>query len=634
MAMNLPLAGNHPLQGIPATDHALSGREAIGPSSTTQQSLATSPSSDQALLLRAEQIKAVYQPRQRMSLVALLAGTLLAVGMSREIPIGILAAWFLMLCMAQAYILYLYLRYKREAPPPEQAEQWGNRLLGAMLIVGCAWGSAGILLFEPEMSAYQMFLIFGLFTVAMSTMAGGLTAHMPMVYAFALPTVTPLLVRMIFVGDFMHLTIAASGIVLVTVVLYYAAHLNRLIKESIDIRFENLQRLRENERLLAALERERQQVLTARDRAEAASRAKSRFLAAASHDLRQPLHTLSLYSAALKLAPDDAKGQIAGHIDKALASLSVLVNSLLDISKLDAGAVQPEVQHINIRSVIERIEADYQPIAREKGLQFHVAAIDAFVRTDAILLERLLRNLVDNAFKYTAAGAVTLVAQAGETTVGIGVHDTGAGIPAGERERIFEEFYQIANPERDRSQGLGLGLAIVRRLADLLGLKLELESEPGRGSAFSVNMLRETDTGAALVTSAAAVATHSRGLDGVHVVVIDDEVEVRAGMKTLLEYLGCRAVTCGGIDEAERLLDGGALAVDMIIADFRLRQHENGIDTIRRLRERLGDVPALLVSGDTAPERLREAQSSGLPLLHKPVSAEKLTETMLAVLQR
>jgi signal transduction histidine kinase len=369
---------------------------------------------------------------------------------------------------------------------------------------------------------------------------------------------------------------------------------------------------------------------------ELANLARSRFLAAASHDLRQPLHTLSLYSAALKLhARDGATGEIANHINKALASLSALVDSLLDISKLDAGAVQPEPQNVSLRTLIERIEADYRPLANGKGLEFHVAAADILVETDPVLLERLVRNLVDNAFKYTAAGNVTLAAELDERKARISVHDTGPGIPAAERERIFEEFYQIGNPERDRVQGLGLGLAIVQRISQLLGLELQLQSEPGRGSTFTVMVPLAMERRAAPRAPVAPHEAAPRVLHGTRVLVIDDEPEVRAGMRTLLEHLGCRVAVCSGYADAERLIDQDGLEeVHLIVSDFRLRQHESGIDTVRQLRARLGNVPALLVSGDTAPERLREAQSSGLPLLHKPVSADKLMEAMLAVLRR
>jgi signal transduction histidine kinase len=369
---------------------------------------------------------------------------------------------------------------------------------------------------------------------------------------------------------------------------------------------------------------------------ELANLARSRFLAAASHDLRQPLHTLSLYAAALKLhAADGTTGEIARHINKALASLSALVDSLLDISKLDAGAVQPELQNVTLRAVLERVEADYRPVANGKGLEFHVIAPDLLVETDPVLLERLVRNLVDNAFKYTAAGSVTLAAHLDGRKARIAVRDTGPGIPPHERERIFEEFYQIGNPERDRVQGLGLGLAIVQRIAQLLGLPVELESEPGRGSAFTVAVPMAAERRAAQRAPAARDEAAPRVLVGARILVIDDESDVRSGMRALLEQLGCRVSVCSGYADAARLLDQDGLEdVHLIVSDFRLRAHESGIDTVRRLRERLGPVPALLVSGDTAPERLREAQSSGLPLLHKPVSADKLMEAMLAALRR
>jgi two-component system, sensor histidine kinase len=289
---------------------------------------------------------------------------------------------------------------------------------------------------------------------------------------------------------------------------------------------------------------------------------------------------------------------------------------------------------MSVRALLQRIEAGYRPVAREKGLQFRVEATDALVHTDPVLLERLMRNLVDNAFKYTATGSVTLHAEENGTAVRIVVRDTGRGIPAAERERVFEEFYQIGNPERDRSRGLGLGLAIVRRLAQLLGLEVKLESEPGCGATFAVSVPLAADARVALRAPAANVAPDSRGLAGAQILVIDDEPEVRGGMLMLLEHLGCRVAACGSYAEAEQLLDRQALGVDLIIADFRLRQDENGIETVRRLRTRLGNVPVLLLTGDTAPERLREAQASGLRLLYKPISPNELTKSMLAALRR
>ena len=374
--------------------------------------------------------------------------------------------------------------------------------------------------------------------------------------------------------------------------------------------------------------------MLARNRAEDANLEKSRFLAAASHDLRQPLHALSLFSTALGLrAPDGPIRDIAEQIEKALASLAALFDSLLDISRLDAGAVSPDMQPVSVPALFGTIEGEYRPVALDKGLAFEVEPPALDVHSDPVLLARLIRNLVDNAVKYTAAGGVALAAEPVDGAVRISVRDTGPGIPPEERERIYNEFYQIGNPHRDRALGLGLGLSIARQLARLLGLSIELESEPGRGSTFSVTLPYAADAGAP-PASPAADDRGARPLARVHVLVIDDETAVRVGMRSVLESWGCRVATCNGWAEAQQLLDEHAPAVDIIVADFRLRQNESGVNTIRRLRERLGDVPALLVTGDTAPERLREAQASGLPLLHKPVQGDRLVQAMLAALQR
>jgi signal transduction histidine kinase/CheY-like chemotaxis protein len=410
---------------------------------------------------------------------------------------------------------------------------------------------------------------------------------------------------------------------------FFARDGERVLRESFQIRYEN-------ERLIGELERERQEVVLARDRAEAANRAKSRFLAAASHDLRQPLHALSLFSAALQVrAPDGDIGEIGRNINAAALSLSALVESLLDISKLDAGAVKVEKRRVGVRRVLERIDSAFRSSAEAKGLELRMKPMDADLTTDPVILERILRNLVDNAIKYTSSGSVTVSADAIGPHIAIAVRDTGPGIPADEHERIFEEFYQIGNPERDRAQGLGLGLAIVRRLARLLDSQVQLVSTVGRGTEFSIRFPRAAREADAAAAGDSLGAGADDILQRASALVIDDEPAVRHGMRTLLEAWGCRVTVASGRAEAEQLLERYKLTVDVIVADFRLRQHENGIETVRRLRERIGEpVPALLISGDTAAERLREAQESGLPLLHKPVAPDKLREALLNALSR
>lgn len=581
--------------------------------------------------LRREQLKLLALQATRSPFAIVIAISFVAYTVWGFVPSWALAAWGAVLCA----LLFARRAYAQRLVdhPPEDAGA-ALRTMTELAFANGALTGAAMPLFAWALPFEERAL---LTIILVCWSAGGVStaaAYARAFYAFVGPTLLPVAAVWALSGAVSDMVLGLLIVLFGLIQMFFVRDNERVVRESFAIRYEN-------EKLIEALERERQAVVLARDRAEDANRAKSRFLAAASHDLRQPLHALSLYSATLKLrAGGGAAGEIAGHINEALSSLSTLVDSLLDISKLDAGAVHPRLQRMSVKTLIERIEADYRPVAREKGLEFRVAPVDVDVESDPVLLGRVVRNLVDNALKYTRIGGVTLAAEIDERTVRIAVRDTGPGIPEAERERIFEEFYQIGNPERDRTEGLGLGLAIVRRLARLLSLRLKLKSEPGRGSTFSVRLARlpaldaEATPPSAAIAASGANGANGAALDGVYVLVIEDEPAGRIGMRSLLEQWGCRVAACGGGDEAELLLDQHAPDVDLIVADFRLRQHENGIDTVRRLRTRLGNVPALLVTGDTAPERLREAQASGLPLLHKPVSAEKLKETMLAALQR
>jgi len=575
--------------------------------------------------LRRRQLDLLALQATRSPFVIVIVTAVLAYVVSEQVPRLLIGVWALvqivLLLARRAYAL------RQLRSPPAEAQRTLGRMAWFAFGAGLATGSAGPLFFSALDLQGRALLTM----ILVCWTAGGVStaaAYARAFYAYVAPALLPLALLWLMAGGLHSIAVALLIVLFGLMQVFFVRDNERVVRESFVIRYEN-------ERLLEALERERQEVLMARDRAEEANRAKSQFLAAASHDLRQPLHALSLFSATLSLrAADGTTSEIAGQINKALASLSTLVDSLLDISKLDAGAIRPELQRVNVKELIERIEAEYRPVAREKGLAFRVAPVEALVESDPVLLERVVRNLVDNAFKYTAAGSVSLDVELDEGAVRIVVRDTGPGIPESERERIFEEFYQVGNPERDRAKGLGLGLAIVRRLARLIGLELQVESHPGHGSTFAVALARVAGEYTPGPPPRVPVAEDADALDGISVMVIDDEPGVRLGMRALLESWGCRVAACSGLAEARQLLDEHAPDIGVIVADFRLPQNENGIETVRRLRERLGDVPALMVSGDTAPERLREAQASGLPFLHKPVSPEKLKETMLAVLRR
>jgi signal transduction histidine kinase/CheY-like chemotaxis protein len=581
--------------------------------------------------LRREQLKMLCAQATRSPFAVIIAVLFVAFVVWEFVPGWKVIAWAAVL-LAFPIGRGVYSAYTLRRLPADASA--GLRVhLASMLTGGIVVGLSAPLFFEAlpeERRAILTMILVCWAAAAVSPLAAYARAY----YAYVAPIVLQVAAAWATAGsgiDPAERFVAAALIVFAGVILSFFVRDNeRVLRESFEIRYEN-------ERLIAALERERQEVALARDKAEAADRAKSRFLAAASHDLRQPLHALSLHSAALSLQFEDGDvGKMARNIAVSVQSLEALVDSLLHISKLEARTVVLEIQRVHVRDLIDRIETTFRSVAQEKGLEFRVSSVDADVETDPTHLERILRNLVDNALKHTARGSVTLSAESAGAGVRFAVRDTGPGIPPEKRALVFQPFYQIDKPGGDRPTGFGLGLTIVAQLADLLGTGVELDSTPGRGAEFAIRLPRARRALEAEQPAPASAPRPARRLAGTQVLVIDDEPTIRVGMRTLLEAWGCQVTVAGGRAEAERLLDEHGLGFDVIVADFRLREHENGIETIRQLRARIGEeVPALLITGDTAPERLREAHESGLPLLHKPVvPPEKLQEALLNAMSR
>jgi len=363
-----------------------------------------------------------------------------------------------------------------------------------------------------------------------------------------------------------------------------------------------------------------------------ANLSKSRFLAAASHDLRQPLHALNLFVAQLRLETDRTEqGRLAARIDTAVANMNELFNALLDISKLDAGALKPSISQFPIDSVVTRIASTFAATAHEKGLRLRVVRSSAWVRSDAILLERILLNLVSNAIRYTPEGGVVVGCRRAGDRLRIAVCDSGFGIPADQQRNVFGEFFQLAADGRDRREGLGLGLAIVERLGALLEHPISVSSMVGKGSCFSVTV-PIVPPAAISVDPPASLTALLDLLHGKLVVVIDDDALVLDGMGGLLKSWGCRVVTA--VTDREAIASLGGNLPDLIISDFRLHEGRSGIDVITALRNAFHvPIPAFLVSGDISSDSLREAQAGGLHLLHKPVSPMALRAVMSRLLK-
>lgn len=406
-------------------------------------------------------------------------------------------------------------------------------------------------------------------------------------------------------------TVLGLGILMYTSFLHgVARHASAVFMETCAYRFGEQQLNAELKLALAA--------------ADEANRSKTQFLAAASHDLRQPMHSMGVLVAALSLRPlDTASRELVTLLGSVNQVLSRQLDTLLDMSKLDAGVVRAHRSPQRLDQIVEDHHAATAPVAQQHGLRAEVHAPQpVWVNTDPTLLSRALSNLTDNAIKFTPAGGlVRLVLRHDGKQAWLTVGDNGIGIAADEQGRVFHEFYQVGNTERDRSKGLGLGLSIVQRLCKLLQLGLVLESAPGRGTTVTLAFdLVPAEAAAEAVSAPARVPT------GLSVMVVDDEATVRVSMRLLLTELGCTVHLAEGVDQARALAQ--TQKVDLVLSDLRLRGGESGVAAIDAVRALQPGVAAVLVTGDTAPERLRALESSGLRLLFKPVSMAQLMSVM------
>lgn len=364
-----------------------------------------------------------------------------------------------------------------------------------------------------------------------------------------------------------------------------------------------------------------------KEEAEQGNRAKTRFLAAASHDLRQPMHALGLFVAELGQkphAPDTRR--LVEQIAVSAETMENLLDSLLDISRLDAGVLDRQIKPFPLQPLFERIDVDYRREAEVRKQRLRLRPTPLWVESDPLLLERILHNLISNALRYAPRGTILLAARRRGQRVRIEVRDNGPGIAPEAQEAIFQEFVQLDNPERNRAKGLGLGLAIVRRLTNLLQHPLSLHSLPGKGALFAIELPLATPVTAS--DRHAPPAPHS--FQGIHVALVDDDELALAGTTGLLESWGCQVSAATSPDTLLATLAGQA-APDVLVCDYQSGREHIGAAIVTHLRAHFSrPVPAILLSGDTSSEVAGEAQQAGIPLLHKPVRPAKLR----ALLQR
>lgn len=376
-----------------------------------------------------------------------------------------------------------------------------------------------------------------------------------------------------------------------------------------------------------------QALLKAREVAERANDAKTRFLAAASHDLRQPVQALRLLTEALAKENDRKTFvEIVGEIQTCTEAMDGLLNAVLDISKLEAGVVKTEPEVFPIGQVLTSLVDEFSPLAGDKGLGLCSVLSTAFVRTDPVLLQRILRNFISNAIQCTKVGRVLVGCRRSGGTLRLEVWDTGIGIPESETERIFEEFHQLGNPERNTEKGLGLGLAIAKGTGELLNLPITVRSTVGKGSVFSVAVPLVTGEFAKRededTPAGRAVAANDA-----FVLLVENEPVVARAVERILKLWGYRVLAFQNVNEAIDAAGKFETSPDAIIADYSLSPEVTGGELIKLLEQKFrSNIAGIILTGDTSPERLREAEAHGYHLLHKPASPQQLRAALERVL--
>ena len=512
----------------------------------------------------------------------------------------------------------LGLAYRRTPAAARDAERWAWRAIWGSAVAGTVWGAGAWWVMPPQDIELQ--LVFLLLTSTLGSVSAIASASLLRAfYAFTLPACLPVCLWMLLHETSLMRSLGWIGLASLPLVSAYAHQLHRTLVRTLRLQFDNIDLLRE--------------VMVRKEEAEAENRRKSMFLAAASHDLRQPLHAMALQAHVLEGTALSAEQRpMVGSLRASIDSLAGLFNALLDMSRLDAGLVEVREAPLSLRALFQRLEREHRASAEAKQLRLRLVTGDWAVHTDAQLLALLLGNLVSNAIRYTDRGGVLVSARRRGERVLIEVWDTGQGISAAHQREVFKPYYRVNAAVPCPPQSLGLGLAIVQRLAGRLGLAVALRSEVGKGSHFSVSLpaasLQANTPGCARGPSMAPA-----GFDGARVLVVDGEADIRAVMDTVLTAWGCKVTTAATAQEAEHKASEWLQAPQLLICNHWLSPELTGLQLIERLRDEFNaDVPALVITGDTSADVLRAVQAAGCELLYKPVDPRALKSRLGALL--
>ncbi len=598
-----------------------------------------SPDNTYSPAVYAEQIRMLFRNQPQLTINASFIAIILSGALFNSVNRTLLLSWLSLILCINIVRNSLLSRFIKSNPDDETLLKRKSHLIYHSLVPGILWATFPLLI-TSSANPENFFIIYCiLLGMCVGLMAPG-TSMQGIVMGFAGPVCLSLLASLFIMSNSglsffnlpIHISLGSFLIIFLPTIYSVSGRSEKSLLESIHIRFERQRLIDELSAQKREIEATNKELNIQKQEAERANIAKSRFLAAASHDLRQPLHALELYLGTLSNELDTEKQHmLAKKMGVAIEATEDLFQRLLDISKLDAGTVEPNIEDCSAEDIFKRLEIRFTPMAQAKNLILTTSYENVAMLTDPVLLDRILDNLVSNAVRYTETGHIDITSKSEGDHIIIAVKDTGPGISSTEVDNIFSEFYQLHNPERDRTKGLGLGLSIVRRLCSLLGHKIDVTSELGQGSIFRVIVpIGQMNK---VIANQQKPATMSWDLTGTKILVIDDEANIRDAMNELFSSWGCNVLTADSPDQAIHLLENDSPPA-IIIADYRLRESKTGVEAIDEINTALDSkIPAILVTGDTAPERLQEAAKSNFILLHKPVNPAQIRRVVNRLLR-